>query len=256
MIHHTAIVHDAARLAATVSVGPYCVIGEAVEIGGGCELMANVYIEGPIVIGERNRFFPYTVVGVEPQDLKYKGERSETRIGSGNTFREFVTVHRGTQGGGMLTTIGDNCLLQAHAHVAHDCRIGNGVILGHGVTMAGHVVIGEAAYVGAFTGIHQFCRIGRHAIVGGYSVITRDVMPFSMTVAERAVKAFGVNKVGLERHGFTRDRIDRLHRAFRTLTASKLNTSQAIDKIKEEGVNDDIQELLAFINSSQRGVIK
>jgi UDP-N-acetylglucosamine acyltransferase len=256
MIHPTAIVHSAARVAATALVGPYCVIGEAVEVGEACELMANVFIEGPIVIGERNRFFPNTVIGVAPQDLKYKGERSETRIGSGNTFREFVTVHRGTEGGGMLTSIGNNCLLQAHAHVAHDCRVGNGVVLGHGVTMAGHVTIEDAAYVGAFSGIHQFCRIGRHAIVGGYSVITQDVMPFSMTVAERVVKAFGVNKVGLERHGFPPERIDRLHRAFRLLTASKLNTSQAVEKIKEEGVNEEIEELLAFISSSERGVIK
>lgn len=256
MIHPTAIINKDARLGEGVRVGPYCVIGDEVEIGAGCELMANVYVEGPIRIGSRNIFFPYTVIGVVPQDLKFKGERSETTIGDDNTFREFVTVHRGTTGGGALTTIGSGCLLQAHAHVGHDCRIGDKVILGHGVTMAGHVTVEDAAYVGAFSGIHQYCRIGRHSIIGGYSVVTKDVLPFSMTVAEREVKTFGVNKVGLERHGFSADRIEKLHRAFRLLTSSKLNTSQAVEKIRGQGTNDDIEVLLNFITASERGVIK
>ena len=256
MIHPTAIVHPSARVEPSASVGPYCVLGAEAEIGAGCELLAHVFVAGPIRIGERNRFFPYSTIGVEPQDLKFKGERSETVIGSGNIFREFVTVHRGTEGGGALTQIGDGCLLQAYAHVAHDCQIGNRVVLGHGVTMAGHVVIEEFAFVGAFSGIHQYCRIGRHSIIGGYSVITKDVLPFSKTVAEREVKTFGANKVGLERHGFSSERIGRLHHAFRLLTSSKMNTTQAVERIRADGMNEDLEVLVNFITSSERGVIK
>lgn len=256
MVHPTAIVHPSARVEGSASVGPYCILGEEVEIGAGCELMAHVFVAGPIRIGQRNRFFPYSVIGVEPQDLKFQGERSETHIGSDNIFREFVTVHRGTKGGGGLTRIGDGCLLQAYAHVAHDCQIASRVILGHGVTMAGHVVIEECAFVGAFSGIHQYCRIGRHAIVGGYSVITKDVLPYSKTVAAREVKTFGVNKVGLERHGFSSERIARLHHAFRLLTSDKLNTSQALERIRADGMNEDLEVLVSFILSSERGVIK
>ncbi len=256
MIHPTAIVHGSARVAESAAVGPYCIVGAEAEIGAGCELMAHVFVEGPIRIGERNRFFPYTTIGVAPQDLKFQGERSETRIGSGNTFREFVSIHRGTAGGGALTSIGDGCLLQAHAHVAHDCRLGDGVILGHAVTMAGHVLVDDGAFVGAFSGIHQFCRVGRFSIVGGYSVITQDVLPFSKTVAERKVRTFGVNKVGLERHGFSAERVEKLHRAFRLLVSSKLNTTQALEQIRAGGLNQDLEILVAFITSSERGVIK
>ena len=256
MTHSTAIIDPSARVHESAAIGPYCIVGPEAEIGPGCELMAHVFLAGPIRVGEGNRFFPFTSIGVVPQDLKFKGERSETRIGARNTFREYVTVHRGTAGGGALTSIGDDCLLQAYSHVAHDCRLGGGIVLGHGVTMGGHVVIEDHAFVGAFSGIHQFCRVGRHAIVGGYSVITQDVLPFSKTVAERAVKTFGVNKVGLERHGFSAERIERLHQAFRALTASKLNTTQALEKIRAGGLNDDLQLLLDFIASSQRGVIK
>jgi UDP-N-acetylglucosamine acyltransferase len=256
MIHPTAIVAPGARLHESVNVGPYCVIGEQVEIAAGCDLAAHVFIEGTTRIGERNRFFPFTTVGVAPQDLKYRGEPSALEIGAENTFREFVSVHRGTEGGGALTRVGNGCLLQAHAHAAHDCRLGDRVILGHGATLAGHVTIEDFAYVGAWTGIHQFCRIGQHSIIGGYSVITKDVMPFSMTVADRKVRAFGVNRVGLERHGFSQERIERLHHAFRLLLSSKLNTSQALEQIRAEGLNEDLEVLLGFIESSERGVIK
>ena len=256
MIHPTAIVHPSARVDPSASVGPYCVLGAEVEIGADSELLAHVFVGEPIRIGKRNRFLPYSTIGVEPQDLKFQGERSETVIGDGNIFREFVTVHRGTQGGGALTRIGDGCLLQAYSHVAHDCQIGNRVILGHGMTMAGHVVIEDSAFVGAFSGIHQYCRIGRHSIIGGYSVITKDVLPFSKTVAEREVKTFGVNKVGLERQGFSSDRIGRLHHAFRLLTASKMNTTQALERIRADGMNEDLEVLVNFILSSERGVVK
>ena len=189
--------------------------------------------------------------------MKYKGERAETRIGSRNKIREFVTIHRGTTGGGLVTSIGDDNLLMAYVHVAHDVRIGNHTVLANGVTFAGHVTVGDWVVIGAFSGIHQFCRVGRHAMIGGYSVITQDVMPFSMTVAEREVKTFGANRTGLERRGFPEATRDALHKAFRLLTREGLNTSQAIERIRTgTGACPEIDELLAFIESSERGIVK
>lgn len=256
-IHPSAIVDPAARISERAEVGPFCVIGAEVEIGPGTRLMAHVYAEGPVWIGEDNLFFPYSTVGVASQDLKYKGERSETRIGDRNKIREFVTIHRGTEGGGLVTRIGSDNLLMAYTHVAHDVQIGDHLVLANGVTLGGHAVLGDWAVVGAFTGVHQFCRIGRHAMIGGYSVVTQDVLPFSTTVSERDLKVFGVNKVGLERRGFTAETIESLHRAFRLLTRSGLNTSQAVERIQAE-VSDcpEREELLAFIHSSERGVVK
>jgi UDP-N-acetylglucosamine acyltransferase len=213
-------------------------------------------VQGPIRIGARNTFFPYSTIGVISQDLKFKGERSETVIGDDNTIREFVTIHRGTAGGGGVTRIGSNCLVMAYTHVAHDCNVGDRVVLGNGVTLAGHVAIGDNVNVGAFSGVHQYCRVGRHAIVGGYSVVTQDVMPYSNTVSERTTKAFGVNKIGLERRGFSPEAIAALHRAFRLLVASKLNTSQAIQEIRKAEITPEVEELLAFIEGSERGVVK
>ncbi len=179
-------------------------------------------MDGPLQIGEDNVFFPYSTVGVAPQDLKYKGERSETRIGHRNRIREFCTIHRGTQGGGMLTSIGDDNLLMAYVHVAHDVHVGSHTVLSHAATLGGHVTIEDWAWIGAASGVHQFCRVGRHAIVGGYSVITQDVMPFSNTVSARDAKVFGANATGLERRGFSKDSIDALHKAFRLLTRAGL----------------------------------
>ncbi len=187
-VHPTAIVDPAARIDPTAEIGPWCVIGAEVEIGARTRLMANLFIEGPTTIGEDNVFFPYSTVGVASQDMKYKGERAYTRIGSRNSIREFVTIHRGTEGGGLLTEIGDDCLLMTQAHVAHDCRIGNHVILGNSVGLAGHVVIEDWADVSPFSGVHQFCRIGRHAFVGPYSVIKQDVMPYSLTSSQPQVR--------------------------------------------------------------------
>ena len=183
--HPTAIIDPGARIAGTAQIGPYCIIGAGVEIAAGTRLMANVYVEGPTWIGEDNIFYPYSTVGVAPQDLKYKGEASQTRIGRRNKIREFVTIHRGTEGGGMVTRIGDDNLLMAYVHIAHDAQVGNGTVLGHGATLGGHVSVDDYANIGAFSGVHQFCRVGRNAIVGGYSVITQDVLPFSSTVSER-----------------------------------------------------------------------
>ena len=256
-IHPTAIVDPAARIHPDAEVGPYCIIGAEVQIGARTRLMGHLYIEGPAWIGEDNLFFPYSTVGVASQDLKYKGERTETRIGHRNRIREFVTIHRGTAGGGGVTSIGDDNLIMAYAHVAHDARIGSRCILGNAATLAGHVTIGDWAIVEAFSGVHQFCRIGRHAFVGGYSVITQDVLPYSMTVTPRESRLFGANKVGLERRGFAPERIDALHKAFRFLRSESLNTSQAVERIRQElPATEEINELLEFIRTSERGIIK
>lgn len=256
-IHPTAIVEPGACIAHQADIGPYCIIGPDVEVGAGTLLKAHVYIEGPTVIGEENIFYPYSSIGVAPQDLKYKGERSRTVIGNRNKIREFITIQRGTQGGGMLTSIGDDNLLMAYVHVAHDVHIGNRTILGNAVTFGGHVTVGDFATIEAFSGVHQFCRIGRQAFIGGYSVITRDVLPYSMTVTPRDSKTYGENKVGLERRGFNAETIGALHKAFRILAKSGLNTTQAIERITAEvEAGPEIEELISFIRSSERGFIK
>ncbi len=256
-IHPTAIVDPSARIDETAVIGPFCVIGSEVTIGAHTGLKAHVFVEGPTTIGEENIFYPYSTVGVAPQDLKYHGERAETHIGNRNKIREFVTIHRGTEGGGLLTSIGDENLLMAYSHVAHDVRLGSHCVLANGVTLAGHVEIGDWAVIGAFTGVHQFCRIGKHSMVGGYSVITQDVMPFATTVSKRENSVFGANATGLERRGFDPVAVEHLQNALRILTRAKLNTSQAIARIEAEiPATVEIADLLAFIRSSQRGVIK
>ncbi len=257
MIHPTAIVDAGAQIDASAEIGPFCVIGADVTVGPGTRLKANVYLEGPLEIGEGNTFFPYSTIGVAPQDLKYKGERSKTRIGNRNQIREFVTIHRGTEGGGMLTSIGDDNLLMAYTHVAHDTHVASHTVIGHGATLGGHVTVGDWAVVSAGSAVHQFCRIGRHCIIGGYSVITQDVLPFSTTVSDRKVKVFAENKTGLERRGFSTATIEALHKAFRLMTSAKLNTTQAIERIREEVASTpELEELLEFIRTSERGFIK
>ena len=256
-IHPTAIVDPKARIADTADIGPYCIIGEEVEIGARTRLMASIYVDGPTWIGDDNIFYPYTTAGVASQDLKYQGERAETRIGHRNRIREFVTIHRGTAGGGLVTRIGDDNLLMAYVHVAHDVQVGSHTVLGHAATLGGHVAVEDWASVGAGSGVHQFCRIGRHAFVGGYSVVTQDVLPFSTTVTEREIHVFGANRVGLERRGFTSDRIEDLQKAFRLMTRAGLNTSQAVERIRAEiDPTPELDELLAFIAASERGFVK
>jgi UDP-N-acetylglucosamine acyltransferase len=256
-VHATAIVDPAARIHPEAVIGPFCVIGAEVRIEARTRLMAHVYCEGPSWIGADNTFYPYSTVGVAGQDLKYQGERAETHIGDRNRIREFVTIHRGTQGGGLKTVIGNDNLLMAYVHVAHDVQIGSHCVLSNAVTFGGHVIVGDWAVVGASSGVHQFCRIGRHAIIGGYSVITQDVLPFSNTVTEREAKVFGANRIGLERRGFSSASVEPLQTAFRLLTRSGLNTSQAVARIREEvPLTEEVEELLAFIASSSRGVIK
>jgi UDP-N-acetylglucosamine acyltransferase len=255
--HPTAVIDPGARLAAGVRVGPYAVIGAEVEVGEETEIGAHAVLEGPMRIGRRNRIFPFASLGLIPQDLKFRGERSQVLIGDDNRIREFVTIHRGTEGGGSLTRIGNNNLLMAYVHIAHDCLIGDQCIFGNSATLAGHVVIEDWATIGAFVGVHQYCRVGRHGFVGGYTVVTQDVLPFSRTVEDREARAFGVNVVGLRRRGYSEERIDRLHQAFRLLTQSKLNTSQALEKIRATlDQNEDVAVLVRFIETSERGVIK
>jgi UDP-N-acetylglucosamine acyltransferase len=256
-VHPTAIVDPGARVDAAAEIGPYCVIGPEVEIGARTRLMANVYLEGPTTIGEDNLFYPFSSIGVASQDLKYHGERAETRIGHRNRIREFVTIHRGTEGGGLVTSIGNDCLLMTYAHVAHDCLIGDHVILGNSVGLAGHVIVEDWADVAPFSGVHQFCRIGKHAFVGPYSVIKQDVMPYSLTSHKPEVAVFGANSIGLQRRGFTPVAVESLQTAMRLLTRAQLNTSQAIERIRAEVTPcPEIDELIEFIQASQRGVVK
>ena len=256
-IHPTAIVDAQARIAETAEIGPCCIIGAEVEIGPGTRLMAGNYLEGPTWIGQDNVFFPYSTAGVASQDLKYKGERAETRIGHRNRIREFVTIHRGTAGGGLVTSIGSDCLLMAYTHVAHDVLIGDHVILGNGVGLAGHVIIEDWADIGPFSGVHQFCRIGRHAFIGPYSVIKQDILPYSLTSSKPEVSVFGANSIGLARRGFPPDAIERLQTAFRLLTRAQLNTTQAIERIRAEVPScPEVDEVIEFIRASERGFVK
>jgi UDP-N-acetylglucosamine acyltransferase len=256
-VHPSAMVDPGARIAGTAEIGPYCIVGHEVRIGAGTRLMAHVYMEGPLEIGEDNIFYPYSTVGVASQDLKYRGERAETRVGSRNKIREFVTIHRGTEGGGALTAVGDDSLLMAYVHVAHDVQVGNHVVLANAVTLGGHVIVGDWAVIGASTGVHQYCRVGRHSIIGGYSVVTQDVLPYSNTVSDRSIKVYGANHVGLERRGFPAETIEHLQTALRLLTRAGLNTSQAVGRIQAEVPScPEVDEILEFIAQSQRGVIK
>jgi UDP-N-acetylglucosamine acyltransferase len=256
-IHPTAIVDPRARIHEGADIGPYCIVGAEVEIGPRTRLMAHVYVEGPAWIGEYNVFFPYSTVGVASQDLKYKGERAETRIGHRNKIREFVTIHRGTQGGGLVTTIGCDNLLMAYTHVAHDVRIGDHVIIGNSVGLAGHVTVEDWVDISPYSGVHQFCRIGRHAFIGPYSVVKQDVMPYSLTSHKPELAVFGANSIGLERRGVDPAAVEALQTAFRLLTRSNLNTSQAIERIQAEVPPcAEVEELIAFIRASERGVIK
>src|SRR6185295_17270650 len=256
MIHPTAIVSSRASIGKGVTIGPYCCIGDRVTIDDRCRLDSHVVIEGPTTIGTDNRFFPFCVIGVPPQDLKYKGEDTFLTIGSHNVFREYVNVHRGTKGGGGHTRIGDYNFLMVGAHVAHDCVLGSHIIMANAATLAGHVTLEDHATIGAYSGVHQFCRVGTYAFVGGYSVITKDVLPYSKTVSERNTAAYGANALGLERKGFTPEQVSNIKAAFRLLLQSKLNTSQAVEAIRQKNPGAEVEVLLKFIETSERGVIK
>lgn len=256
-IAETAVISSEAVLAPDVSVGPYAVIGPQVTIGAGTVIGPHLRIEGPTSIGERNRFFGQASIGTEPQDLKFRGEKTELRIGNDNTFREFVTVNRGTTGGGGVTTIGSNNFFMAYSHVAHDCHIGDGTIFANNATLAGHVEVGDFSTIGAFSAVHQFCRVGDHAFIGGGSICTQDVLPFVKTVGNRPAKTYGINNIGLERKGFTKETIEALQRAYRILTRSKLLLQDALDRIEAElGFHAEVRYFAEFVRESKRGVIR
>jgi UDP-N-acetylglucosamine acyltransferase len=256
-IHPTAIIDSEAQISPDAEIGAYCIVGPGVSIGARTRLVAHVYLEGKLSIGSDNIFYPYCSCGVAPQDKKYKGEPSETRIGNGNSIREFVTINRGTEGGGMVTSIGDGNLLMAYVHVAHDVIIHNHTILANSVTFAGHVIVEDYANIGGLSAIHQFCRIGRHAMVGSYSVIKQSVLPYSITAADHKVEVYGANRIGLERRGYSSESIEALQNAFRILTRSGLNTTQALSRIEAEiPPNPEVKDLLEFIRGSSRGFIK
>ncbi len=254
--HPSAIVSPRAEVGRDCHIGPYCIVGDEVHLGDGVRLDGHCVIDGRTHIGDETHIFPFVSIGLASQDLKYKGEPAETRIGRRNRIREFVTIHRGTAGGGMLTRTGDDCLIMAQAHIAHDCLVGDHVIMANAATFAGHVAVEDGANIGAYSGVHQFCRIGREAYIGGYSVVVKDALPYALTVGNHA-KCYGLNTTGMKRRNYPQATIDALHHAFRLLLTSKLNTTQAVERIRRE-INDstEVAALINFIETSQRGVIK
>jgi UDP-N-acetylglucosamine acyltransferase len=255
--HPTAIIDSQAKIACSVTVGPYSVIGGSVELGEDCEVMSHVVLGGPTKMGKGNRIFPYASIGLDPQDMKYQGEQTSLEVGDENIFREFVTVHRGTAEGGGLTSIGSHNLLMAYVHIAHDCRLGDHVIMANGASLAGHIEIGSHATVGPFCGIHQFTRIGAYSFLGAYTVVNQDILPYSRTTAPRPTEVLGVNRLGLERRGLSKEDVAELDKAFRLLCRSKLNTSQALEAVEAQGLHSEhVKALVEFIRSSERGVAK
>jgi UDP-N-acetylglucosamine acyltransferase len=256
-IHPQAAVAEGARLGKGVRVGAFAVVGDGVELGEGCVLHSHAAVYGPSRFGKSNVFHGFSVIGGDPQDYTFRGEHAELIAGDGNIFREYVTVSRGTEKGGGKTCLGDDNFFLAYSHVGHDCRIGSHTLFVNGATLAGHVTVEDFATIGAFCPVHQFCRIGRYAYIGASTVITQDVPPFSKVVTERETKSFGMNTIGLERKGFSPERLQALKGAFRLLLRSKLNTSQALVAMKKE-LNDsaDVRELIQFIESAERGIVK
>lgn len=255
-IHPTALVSPKAKIGEDCYIGAFSTIGDEVELGKNVRLDSHIVIDGNTFIDDETHVFPFVSIGLAPQDLKYGGEITKTRIGKRNQIREFVTIHRGTVNGGGITEIGDDNLLMAQAHVAHDCHLGNEIIMANAATLAGHVTIYDKASVGAYSGVHQFCRVGREAFVGGYSVVVKDALPFAISQGNHA-KCYGLNRVGMKRKGYPKETIEKLNHAYRLLLSSKLNTSQAVEKIKEEIIDcSEVDYLVEFIESSSRGVIK
>jgi UDP-N-acetylglucosamine acyltransferase len=256
-VHPTAIIDPGAKIHSSCKIGPYCTVGADVELGADCELISHVVVEGPSKIRARNKFFPFSSIGLGPQDLSYRGEPTRLEMGDDNVVREFVTINRGTVKGGGVTRLGSHCLIMAYTHIAHDCIIGDHVIMANAATLGGHVIVEDWATVGALCPVHHFVRIGAHSFIGGGTTVTRDVLPFSKTAAERGTHAYGLNAVGLERRGFSKERIRKIHHAYKLLLASKLNTSQALEKLKSEADRgEDIDALIRFVEASERGVIK
>jgi len=254
-IDSRAIISPRARLGRAVRIGAYAVVGNDVELGDSCLLHPHAMLSGPSRFGRENVFHPFCSVGSDPQDLKYAGERSELSVGDANVFREYVTVNRGTAGG--VTRIGNQNLFMVYAHIAHDCHVGSHIVFANGATLAGHVTVEDYATVGAFSAVHQFCRTGRYSYIGGFTVITQDVPPFSKVVTQRETRCYGVNTIGLERRGFDVGRIRAIEQAYRLLLRSKLNTTQAIEQMRATlNGSADVEELIQFIESAERGLTK
>ena len=257
MIDPLARVAPTAIIGAGTTVGAFAVIGPRVTIGKNCKIGSSSVVEGHTSIGDGTEVFPYASIGLAPQDLKYKGEPTRLEIGAGNIFREFVTIHRGTAGGGGVTTIGDRNLFMNYVHVAHDCHVGNQTIFGPHATLGGHVSIADFVNVSAGSAVHQFCRVGAYAFIGGYSVITKDALPYGRTVGSRPARVFGLNLIGLKRRGLSDDSLKKLRAAYRYLTQSKLNTTQAMVKIESDPALacPEVANLIDFIRTASRGVI-
>src|SRR6266481_3109466 len=256
-IHPQAVVAASAKLGEGVKIGAYAVIGEDVELGDGCVLHAHATVGGPSKFSKNNTFYPFSAIGGDPQDYTFRGERTELVVGVGNIFREYVTVSPGTQKGGGKTSPGDGTFFLAYSHVGHDCVVGSNTLFVNGATLAGHVTVEDFVTIGAFSPVHQFCRLGRYAYIGAATVITQDVAPYSLVVTERKTKTFGINTIGLERKGFSAERIKALQKAFRVLTRSKKNTSQALAEIRKSMANSpDVKDLVEFVEKAERGIVK
>jgi UDP-N-acetylglucosamine acyltransferase len=256
-IHPQAVVAASAKIGEGVQIGAFAVVGEEVELGDGCAVHAHAVVLGPSKFGKNNVFHAFSVIGGDPQDYTYGGERTELVAGDGNIFREYMTVSRGTQKGGEKTSLGSGNFFLAYSHVGHDCVIGSNTLFVNGATLAGHVTVEDFVTIGAFCPVHQFCRIGRYAYIGASTVITQDVPPFSKIVTERETKSFGINTIGLERKGFSAERLQALKRAYRLLLRSKLNTSQALAEMRKTLADSaDVQELIRFVEGAERGIVK
>jgi UDP-N-acetylglucosamine acyltransferase len=256
-IHPQAVVAPGAKLGSGVKVGAYAIVADEVELGEGCLLHPHAAVGGPAKYGRNNVFHSFSAVGGDPQDYSYGGERTELLVGDGNIFREYVTISRGTQKGGGLTRVGNLNFFLAYSHIGHDDQIGNQTLFVNGATLAGHVAVEDFATVGSFSVVHQYCRVGRYAYVGAATVIVQDVPPFSRVVTARETKSYGVNTIGLERKGFSKERLEALDRAFRWLSRSKMNTTQALAEMRAKlAGSDDVQELIRFIETAERGIVK
>lgn len=256
-IHPQAIVSPKAKIGRGVEIGGYAIVGADVELGDGCVVHNHAVINGPSKFGSRNVFHPFSVIGSDPQDYTFRGEHVELLAGDGNIFREHVTISRGTKKGGGVTRLGNDNFFLSYSHVGHDCQIGNGTLFVNGATLAGHVLVQDFVTLGAFSPVHQFCRLGRYAYIGACTVITQDVLPFSLIVTERETKCFGANTIGLERKGFSTERIQILQRAFKLLVRSKKNTTQALEEMRKTlGDSTDVQEMIDFVKKAERGIVK
>ena len=255
-IHPSAIVGRSAQIGDDCQIGPFCTIGDEVTLGPRVRLDSHVVVDGTTTIGGETHVFPFASIGLAPQDLKYAGEPTSVEIGERNHIREFVTIHRGTSGGGGVTRIGNDNLLMAQVHVAHDCQLGSNIIMANAATLAGHVEIADRASVGAYSGVHQFCRVGYEAFVGGYSVVVKDAPPFAIIQGNHA-KCYGLNRIGLRRRGYSKETIEKLNHAYHLYLSAKLNTTQAVERIRED-IRDcaEVDMLVAFIENSKRGVVK